>query len=157
MQEPRREARVSGPPPCKITKIQIFLAILVWIPWKIIISTPAKDDGPLIVVFGSFFPSSTRDVIKKKKSFQSWSPFDKYFFIHASTHAYSAKNLIKYSADAYRKMCAYQVDYGINSPTLIWASDASKPFFRVSAKPDSNQAPQLQRLARNLKIGLYQV
>ena len=35
------------------------------------------DDGPLIVVFGSPLPSST-----KKKNCQSWTPSDKTFLYH---------------------------------------------------------------------------
>ena len=39
------------------------------------------DDGPFIVVFGSFLPSSTKKQNKKKR--QSWTPSDKTFWIRA--------------------------------------------------------------------------
>ena len=72
----------TGPDPLKITKLS-----------RAIIGPPMKRhlngvslgggvgggggvDGPLIVVFGSFLPSSNR-----KKRRQSWTPSDKFFWI----------------------------------------------------------------------------
>ena len=69
----------TGPDPLKNRSYQA--STQCWV----IIGTPAKrhlmafrwqaDDGPLKVVLGSSFPSSTKK--KKKKKPQSWNPSDK--------------------------------------------------------------------------------
>ena len=66
----------TGSDPLKITKLYQS-SIQCWA----IIGPPAKrhlNDGPLIVVFGSFLPHQT-----KKKLCQSWIPTDKTFWIRA--------------------------------------------------------------------------
>ena len=47
------------------------------------------NDGPLVVVFGSSLPSST------KNNCQSWTPFDKTFWICACNFCYSCLRTIK--------------------------------------------------------------
>ena len=93
----QRVHRRSGPPSLrKITNIYGF-RIPYAFRWR-------ADDGPLIVVFGSFLPSSnekinnnnkkTKKQKKKNKRYQSWTPSDKAVWIRACFVA-SIHNILK--------------------------------------------------------------